>query len=129
MPERFADIPTVTAKLLEQVVGTGRAGITTPSSLTGLLPFARVTRSGGPRDRLSDYARIDVDVLDNNYLRGLRAAEDISALLERGRLRYGGVVLDRVDVDSGPQEVVPWAPGIFRFEMRFTIVSRRFRAV
>jgi hypothetical protein len=35
------------------------------------------------------------------------------------------VGIDRVAVDSAPSEVPPWAPGIFRFEATYTVVSRR----
>lgn len=128
MPERFADIATTVAQLLQNVVGPGHAGITTPANLAGLLPYARATRNGGPRDRVSDYARITVDTFDTDYTRGHRTAEDISAYLEAGWLRNGAVLLDRVDVDSAPQEVGPWAPGVFRWEARYTIVSRRYTA-
>jgi hypothetical protein len=127
MADRFADIPTVVAQLLAGVNDPERVGIATPADLTGLMPFARVTRSGGPRDRINDFARITVDVLDNDYARGQAMAEDIAAYLEPARQRLGAVVLDRIAVDSAPQEVAPWAPGIFRFEAAYTVVSRRHR--
>jgi len=125
LPERFADIPTTVAHLLATVTGPDQVGIATPPELAGLLPFIRVTRAGGPRDRLNDYARLAVDVLDDDYTRGHATAEDVAAFLEPGRLRYGAVLIDRVVVDSAPQEVAPWAPGIFRFEAAYTVVSRR----
>lgn len=129
MPQRFADTATVLARILAALAGADRVGITTPENLTGLMPFVRASRSGGPRDRLNDYARIAVDVFDDDYERGYAMAEDIAAFLEPGRLHYGPVVLDRVSVDAGPQELPPWAPGIFRFETTYTIVSRRARVV
>jgi hypothetical protein len=128
MTERFADMASTVAHLLEQVVGVGRTGIATPDDLLGLMPFARATRDGSPRDRLNDYARITVDVFDSDYDRGMTAAESIAAFLEPGRLRLGPVLIDRVRIDSAPQEVTPWSPGIFRFEARYLIVSRRHRA-
>jgi hypothetical protein len=124
--ERFADMATVVAHLLAAVNAPERVGIATPADLTGLLPFARATRSGGPRDRLNDFARINVDVLDDDYDRGFALAEDIAGYLQP-TLRLGPVLIDRVMVDQAPQEIAPWAPGIFRFESRFTIVSRRHR--
>lgn len=127
MTERFADMASTVAHLLAGVVGLGRTGIATPDELEGLMPFARATRDGSPRDRLNDYARITIDVFDSDYDRGFAMAESIAAFLENGRLRLGPVLLDRVEVDSAPQEVTPWAPGIFRFEARYTVVSRRHR--
>lgn len=127
MPERFADMAAVVAQLLVAVAGSGRTGIATPDVLTGAMPFARVTRVGGPRDRVNDRARIAVDVFDSDYTRGFDMAEQIAAYLEPGRLHQGPVVIDRVALDSAPQEVAPWAPGIFRFEARYTVISRRHR--
>lgn len=125
MPEHFAPMATTVALLLEPLAGTGHTGISVPASLTGLLPFVRATRTGSPRDRLNDYARISVDVLDDDYARGEGLAGEIAALLEPGRLRLGPVLIDRVAVDAAPQEVAPWAPGVFRWEARYTVVSRR----
>lgn len=125
MAERFANIPETVAQLLVPLAGVGHTGITVPASLTGLLPYARATRMQSPRDRLNDYARIAVDVFDTDYDRGIRLAEDIADFLEPGRLRLGAVVIDRVEVDAAPQEVAPWAPGVFRWEARYTVVSRR----
>lgn len=128
MPERFADMASTVAHALIPLAATDRVGIATPDNLTGLMPFIRVTRAGGPRDRLNDYARLAVDVFDSDYSRGYALAEDIAALLEQGRLRYGAVLIDRVTVDNAPQELPPWAPGIFRFEATYTVVSRRYNA-
>lgn len=127
MTERFADMAGMVAHLLVAVAAPERVGITTPDDLSGLLPFVRVTRSGGPRDRINDFARLAVDVFADDYDGGFALAEDIAAFLEPGRLIYGPVVIDRVAVDSAPQEVAPWAPGIFRFEAAYTVVSRRHR--
>lgn len=128
MPERFADTAATVARVLIPLAAADRVGIATPDNFTGLLPFVRVTRAGGPRDRLNDYARLAVDVFDTDYARGHTLAEDIAALLEQGRLRDGAVLIDRVTVDNAPQELPPWAPGIFRFEATYTVVSRRYLA-
>jgi hypothetical protein len=128
LPERFADMAVTVARLLATLTAPDRVGVATPDDLTGLMPFIRVTRSGGPRDRVSDYARLAVDVFDTDYSRGFALAEDIAAFLEVGRLRYGAVLIDRVTCDNAPQELPPWAPGIFRFEATYTVVSRRHQA-
>lgn len=127
MTDRFADMAGVVARLLIDLAAPDRVGVTTPDDLTGLLPFIRVARSGGPRDRLNDYARLTVDVFNDDYDAGFALAEDVAAFLEPGRLIYGPVLIDRVAVDSAPQEIAPWAPGIFRFEAGYTVVSRRHR--
>lgn len=127
MPERFADMASTVAHILATVAGPTKVGIATPENLTGLMPFVRATRSGGPRDRVNDFARVAVDVFDDDYERGHAMAETVAAFLEPARLHYGPVVIDRVVVDAAPREVAPWAPGIFRFEAAYTIVSRRHR--
>lgn len=118
---------TVVARLLAGLAAEDRVGVTTPENLTGRLPFIRVTRAGGPRDRVNDYARLAVDVLDDDYTRGFALAEDIAMFLAPGWLRQDAVLVDRVVIDGAPQEVTPWAPGIFRFEAAYTVVSRRHR--
>jgi hypothetical protein len=125
MPERFADMASTVAKLIIPLAAANRVGIATPEILTGRMPFVRATRAGGPRDRINDRARIAVDVFDSDYARGLALAEAIATYLEPGRRRLGPVLIDRVITDQAPQEVAPWAPGIFRWEARYTIVSRR----
>lgn len=129
MPYTYSDMASTVAVILGNTVASPeRVGITTPASLTGLLPFIRATRSGGPRDRVNDYARINIDVLDDQYVRGFTLAEQIAEMMRVGRLRAGPVLIDRAQVDSAPQEVAPWAPGIYRIETRYTIISRRHRA-
>ena len=127
MPERFAEMASTVAYLLSAVTALDRVGVATPDDLTGRMPFIRVNRAGGGRDRLNDYARLTVDVFDNDYARGSATAEDVAGFLEAGRQHWGSVVIDRVSCDAAPQEVAPWAPGIFRFEATYTVVSRRYR--
>jgi hypothetical protein len=127
LPERFAEMAGTVAHLLIAVAATDRVGVATPDDLAGRMPFIRVNRAGGGRDRLNDYARLTVDVFDSDYARGSAAAEDVAGFLEAGRLRWGAAMVDRVICDAAPQEVAPWAPGIFRFEATYTVVSRRYR--
>lgn len=124
---RFPDIPRTVAKTLEGLAAAGRVGTRTPASLTGLLPFVRVTRDGGYSDRVSDYARISVDVLDTDLIRGEALAEAIRQDLTDGPRRLDAAVLDRITCDNAPQEVAPWAPGINRYTAQYTVVSRRHR--
>lgn len=126
MTERFADMAATVALLLEPLAGADHTGITTPADLTGLMPFVRAVRNASPRDQLNDYARITVDIFDTDYARGSTLGEDVTEYLAAGSLRLGPVLVDRVLIDSAPQEVAPWAPGIFRWEARYTVVSRRY---
>lgn len=124
---RFPNAPRTVAKLLEQLSGNGRAGTRTPASLTGLMPYVRVTRIGGNSDEVSDYARIAIDVIGDNLTAIEDLSERIRQFLTQNKLRLGRAVIDRVTVDAAPQEVAPWASGIYRYEARYLVVSRRYR--
>lgn len=125
---RFPDAPRTIAKLLEPLAGAGKVGTRVPSSLTGLMPYVRVTRHGGPSDTVSDYAVIHVDVLGDDLAAAEQLAERIRQKLTTERLRLGAAVVDRVTCDSAPEEMPPWSTGINRFEARYTAVFRRYRA-
>jgi len=126
---RFPDAPKTVAKLLEPlapaVTAGSRVGTRFPSTLTGVMPFIRVTRHGGPSDEVSDYAFVHVDVLSDSLSAAEVLSERIRQKLTTERLRLGSAVVDRVECTSAPEEMPPWAPNINRFEARYTVVFRR----
>jgi hypothetical protein len=125
---RFPDAARTVATLLIPYASAQRVGTRVPSSLTGLLPFIRVVRHGGPSDLVSDYARLHIDVLADSVTVGELLAERIRQYLTTERLSLPPAIIDRVICDGAPEEVAPWAPGIFRFEGRYTAVSRRYKS-
>lgn len=126
---RFPDAARTIAKILEPLVGNPlRIGTRTPASLTGLMPFVRVVRRGGPSDDLNDYAYVYVDVIGDNLAAAEKLAEQIRQKLTTTKVRLGSIIVDRVTCDSAPEEVEPWASGINRYESRYTIVFRRYSA-
>lgn len=129
---RYPATARVIAKICEgfvpAVTAGARTGIRFPPSLTGLLPFVRAVRDGGRTDGITDYARISVDILDDDYARGEALAQRILHHLETGRLRHGAVILDHATCDSAVQQLPDWAPGIYRFESRFTVTARRYQS-
>lgn len=120
---RFLDVQAVLVDELEALVGTGHTGVETPANLADVLPFVRIRRTGGPSDRLNDYASIDIDVFAALYT----AAE---LLAERVRQHLCGPpppvsTLDRIDCDIGPREL-PWGDGtVRRWGASYSVVSRR----
>lgn len=123
---RFPDAQAVLVDLLEQFTGPGRTDTETPDNLLEVLPFIRVLRSGGLSDRVSDHARVEVDVFATTYAQAEETAEAVRQYLIGTPLRSGPAVIDRVQCDQGPVEK-PWAPGIRRFGATYSIVSRRYR--
>ena len=129
---RFPDAAKTIAKILETLVPATsagpRVGTRTPDNLTGRMPFVRVVRDGGPSDLVNDYAFLYVDVLGNDLNAAENLAERIRQKLTLERLRLGRAVVDSVECTSAPTELPPWAPGIHRFETRYTVVFRRYNA-
>ncbi len=129
---RFPNAAKTIAKILEPlspaVTKGARVGTRTPADLTGLMPFIRVVRDGGPSDLVSDYAFLYIDVFSDNLSAAETLSERIREKLTTESLRLGGAVVDSVDCTNGPTELPPWAPGINRFESRYTVVFRRYNA-
>jgi hypothetical protein len=125
---RFPYAPRVVASLLVPYAATDRVGTRLPDSLAGRLPFVWVVGEGGPSGPVNSYARIRVTVLADAVSVAELLAERIHQFLTTERLALPPAVIDRVTVDSIPQEVAPWAPGVLRFDARYTCVSRRFRS-
>lgn len=125
---RFPYVPRMIATLLIPYASAQRVGTQTPALLTGLLPFIRVTGGDGPSDLVNRHARFTVDVLADSVTVAELLAERIHQHLTTERLVLAPAVIDRVSCDSGPEEMPPWAPGVFRFQARYTSVSRRFKS-
>lgn len=129
---RFPDAAKTIAKLLEPLVPAtaagARVGTRTPDNLTGRMPFIRVVRDGGPSDMVNDFALLYVDVFGDNLAAVETLSERIRERLTQDRLRLGGAVVDSVTCTNAPTELPPWAPGINRFESRYTVVFRRYNA-
>jgi hypothetical protein len=129
---RFPDAAKTVAKLLESFVPAtakgSRVGTRTPDNLTGLMPFIRVVRDGGPSDMVNDYALLYIDVFSDSLAAAEKVSEQIREKLTTERLRLGGAVVDSAVCTNAPTELPPWAPGINRFESRYTVVFRRYNA-
>lgn len=129
---RFPDAAKTVAKILEPLAPAtakgSRVGTRTPAELTGLMPFVRVVRDGGPSDLVSDYALLYIDVFSDSLSAAETLAERIRERLTMERLRLGQAVVDSVTCTNAPTELPPWAPGIHRFESRYTVVFRRYNA-
>lgn len=102
---RFPDVQSLLVYGLEPLFGAGRTDTETPADFTGMLPFCRVWRSGGPSDRLNDHPTVDVDVFDARYADALRLAEIVREFLVGPP--PGLREIDRTECSPGPREL-PW---------------------
>ena len=129
---RFPPAARTIAKILEQlappVAKGARVGTRTPDDLTGRMPFIRVVRDGGPSDAVNDFALLYVDVFSDNLDAAEKLSERIRELMTQQPIRLGPAIVDSVTCTNGPTELPPWAPGINRFESRYTVVFRRYNA-
>ncbi len=124
---RFPDVQRVLVDALPALVGAGRVAARTPSNLAEVLPFVRVLRIGGGRDRINDYPTVDVDTFAATYAQAEELAELVDAWLVGPPPTPSA--FDRVEVEVAPREL-PWGDGttVRRFNATYRIVSRRRRA-
>jgi hypothetical protein len=127
---RFPDAAKTIAKILEPLVPATtkgpRVGTRTPTDFAGVMPFIRVVRDGGPSNLVNDFAFLYVDVFSDSLDAAEKLSEQIREKLTMDRLRLGRAIVDNVECTNGPTELPPWAPGINRFESRYTVVFRRY---
>jgi hypothetical protein len=122
---RFPKVQRVLVAELPAIVGAGRVAARTPPNLADVLPFVRVMRVGGGRDRINDLPTVDVDVFAATFTAAEALAEDIDAWLVGPP--PAPRVFDRVEVEIAPREL-PWGDGtVRRFNATYRIVSRRRR--
>lgn len=121
---RFPDVQRLLVIGLEQFVGAGHTAIETPENLESVLPFVRVMRTGGGRDRLNDMPTVDVDVFAATYSAAESIAEQVAEWLIGPP--SGVPEFDRVMVEVGPREL-PWVDDntVRRWGATYRPVTRR----
>lgn len=122
---RFPDVVRLLVTALEALHDPARTGPETPENLQQLLPFVRVQRIGGGRDRLNDFPTVSVDVFADSYSVAEALADDVDQWLTGPPPPLPE--LDRAIHDIAPRRL-PWGDErIFRFQSQYTIVARRRR--
>jgi hypothetical protein len=82
------------------------AGGKTPKDLQAQVPFARVTRAGGPTDEIQDFPITRIEVWADTLAQAEDVAEAIRVRLVAGHLFVPGMgMLDRTDCPSLHQEI------------------------
>lgn len=125
LPRRFPDVTRLLVGALENLVGAVHTGPETPENLQDVLPFVRVQRIGGSRDRLNDFPTVQVDVFADSYSVAEALADDVDQWLTGPPPPLDE--LDRAIHDVAPRRL-PWGDErIVRFQSQYTIVTRRRR--
>lgn len=119
----FPDIERALMTLLSDLAATGTQ---TPDDLQDSMPFVRVARYGGPDDRFTDTARVDVDCFAASRDAAHTLAEQVRARLLSYPHVVGSTVIDRAITDNGPNEI-PWSndPNVRRFTAAYQVRARR----
>lgn len=122
---RFPNVQReLVADLVALLPGPQHVGTETPVNLADVLPFVRVVRRGGPRDRLNDTPSVDIDAWDITYAELERLVEQICERIVGPPPSVWQ--FDRVEIPVGPQEL-PWGDGsIRRIGLTAQVVSRRY---
>lgn len=106
----FPNVEQAVVELLSDIFGDGAVGVVTPSNLADYGGYARVVRSGGSDDRISDTSRVDIDVFAANRSDAVNFAEQVRQRLLSWphTLPITDCVIDRVETNLSPS-VVPWS--------------------
>lgn len=114
------------ALLVAALAAFGDVGTFTPADLQDRLVFIQVRRRGGADDRITDIARVDVDVFAPTRAAAWQTARLIQQHLISAPLRIPGVgVIDRARTEVGPQEVPHADQRIRRVLTSYRLSSRR----
>lgn len=130
-PLAWPDAELAICDLLEPVARTGTE--TRPSLEWTLLPYIRVTRTGGSDDGITDTASISVDVFARDRTQAKATAEQARQVLigstttPPARATAHGVI-DRVTTITGPAPLPPTDSGNLRMVVASYRVSMRRQA-
>lgn len=115
----------IESAVIEVLAGLGTLDVNTPSDLLGNLPFIRVMRVGGNDNRITDTARIDIDVFDVQRTVASSLSRQVQQTLLAFPHSVAAGVIDEVTTTLSPSEV-PWSnTSIQLFAASYTVTARR----
>lgn len=124
-----APFPDVKAALRVLLADLGETGTFTPIDLRDRMPFLLVYRFAGADDRVTDTARVGIDVFTGTYTAGEFLAEQVRqrviAAPHRIQTDTGVVVIDDAITDSAPVEVPYGDSAIRRWVASYRVTYRR----
>lgn len=121
----LAAFPDVERILGDLLVDLGTVGSETNIDLQSNLPYIRVRRIGGPDDRFTDKARVDVDVYATDATAAKALSETIRQRLISGPSLTAHGVIDQAWTESGPQTAPADDQNIRRVITTYRISMRR----
>lgn len=116
--------PDLEAAVIELLTDLGTCDVVTPSNLQSVLPFIRVVRSGGSDDRITDTAKVDIDVFAADRTVAIALARTVQQRMLSFPHSLTNCVIDRVDTSLSPS-VVPWANNLLDLATATYSVSAR----
>jgi hypothetical protein len=122
----FPDVQGLLVEHLAVWVGADHVDTETPEDLQGEMPFIRVERIGGGRDRVSDQASVELQFYAATYAVVQPLAERVSEWLCGPPPPIPQ--LDRVLCTSAPVEIPYGDERIRRMVATFQLTTRRVRA-
>lgn len=115
----------VVVTYLKDQCGLLGVSVETPQDLLSVLPFALVTRVGGPTDYITDMGTIDVDVFNTTRTTALDTMTLVhNRMLALRGTAVSGCVIDDVDVLMGPRWIDYGDEHVKRYIATYTISSR-----
>lgn len=118
----FPDIERILGDLLADL---GTVGSETNIDLQTRLPYIRVHRIGGADDRITDPARVDIDVYAADATAAKAVTETIRQRLISGPSATAHGIIDRAWTESGPQTAPTDDPNLRRVITTYRISMRR----
>lgn len=115
----------VVVAYLTGACGLVGVGVEDPQNLLSTLPFAKVTRVGGPTDYITDQGTIDVDVFNTSRSSALDTMTVVhTKMLAMRGTQVSGCLIDDVDVLMAPRWVDYADEHTRRYVATYTISSR-----
>lgn len=117
--------PDLEAAVIELLSDLGTCGVVAPSNLQSELPFIRIVRSGGNDDRITDTAKVDIDVFAAARSDAITLARTVQQRMLSFPHSQTGCVIDRVETSLAPS-VVPWTNTLVALATAtYTVTARR----
>lgn len=98
----------------------------TPDDLEEHLPLCRVVRIGGNDDRITDVARVDVEVYAGTWTQAWDLAEDARQIVLVRRQRTAAGLLDRAETEVAPRRLSHPNPRVRLVGAVYRVYTRRW---
>lgn len=120
----FADVEQLVVLLLADALDC-RVSTELPAHIETVLPVVRVSRTGGPDDKITDSARIDVETFHSDRGRSWDLAQQArEAMHAAAHTVVGGRLIDTVDTETAPMWIDYANDSVRRYTATYRVTSR-----